>query len=228
MIDRRLLRLEGKHRLVEVADLHEYATWHCNDMVVDDAGRAYVGNLGWDDETDHRIQSTVLLRIDPDGQICVAADGLINPNGMAITPDGATLLVSETFAGRITAFNRNRDGTLHERREWAAFASTSFETVPEALASSAILPDGIALDEEGAVWVGDCHGVGATRVAEGGEVLDYVPTGNYATFAVALGGTHRRTLYMCTAPPYSSAGLAPGLHGAMCSSHVTVPGSGRP
>ena len=169
MTDRRLLRLERTGALTEVANLWDHAPWHLNDMVVDPEGRAYIGNFGWDDETDDAICPTVLLRVDPTGEIAVAAEELVNPNGMALTPDGRTLLVSETFAARITAFDRSLDGELTGRRVWASFSDRTFETVSEALDSGAILPDGIALDRSGALWVGDCGGTGAIRVAEGGQ-----------------------------------------------------------
>jgi sugar lactone lactonase YvrE len=227
MEDRRLLRLEGD-TLVEVADLSGHAPWHLNDMVVDPEGRAYVGNLGWDDETDPVVVPTVLLRVDPDGAVAIAADDLINPNGMALTPDGRTLLVNETFAARVTAFDRAADGTLSNRRTWAAFSDGPFRTVSEAQESGALLPDGMALDEEGAVWLGDCRGSGAVRVGEGGALRDFVSTGPHATFAVALGGTERRTLFLCTGPPYGETDPAKGRGGAMRQTDVAVPGAGWP
>jgi sugar lactone lactonase YvrE len=223
MADRRLLRLGAEPGLVEVADLSDHAPWHCNDMVVDEDGRAYVGNLGWDDENEDEVRDTVLLRVDPDGLVEVVADGLVNPNGMAITPDGRTLLVAETFAARITAFERDADGTLGRRRVWGAFAD-EFATVSAAFRSGAVLPDGIALDADGALWVGDCRGSAALRVAEGGEVIERVSTGESATFAVALGGVDRRTLFLCTGPPYGTSDPARARDGAMCSHPVAVPG----
>lgn len=226
MQDRRVLRL-GSRGLTVHADLRSLAPWHLNDMVVDAAGRAYVGNFGWDDESDERIRDTVLIRVDPDGCASVAAEGLVNPNGMAITADGGTLLVNETFAARTTAFDIGRDGSLSGRRTWAAYADEGFATVGEALAAGAILPDGIALDAEGAAWLGDCRGDAAVRVAEGGTVLERVSTGDDAAFAVALGGEDRSVLYICTAPPYGPGGLTLG-RGAMCRVHVEVPGAGLP
>jgi sugar lactone lactonase YvrE len=227
MVDRRLLRLAGE-RLVEVADLNRFAPWHCNDMVVDEAGRAYVGNFGWDDETDPVIRPTVLLRVDPDGTTVVAAEDLVNPNGMAIAPDGRTLLVNETFAARVTAFDRDGDGTLRNRRTWAAFSDRPFATVPEALAAGVVLPDGIALDRDGAAWLGDCCGAGAVRVAEGGAVLERVPTGDHAAFAVALGGHDRRTLFLCTGPPFGADDPRRAHVAQLRRAPVRVPGAGRP
>ncbi len=232
MIDRRLTRAQDG-ALVEVASLGEHATWHCNDMVVDDRGRAYVGNFGWDEATDPVVKSTVLQRVDPDGSVHVVAEDLVCPNGMAISPDGATLYVNETFAARVTAFDRAEDGSLSNRRVWASFVgdgSTAlpFETVPDALGAGVLLPDGMALDAEGAIWLADCHGSGATRVAEGGAVLDHVSTGEHTAFAVALGGEDRRTLFLCTTFPYGAGDPSTQHEGALRSVRVEVPGAGRP
>ena len=201
MEDRRVLRL-GPSGLVEHADLSRMAPWHLNDMVTDSLGGAYVGNLGWDDERDDEIHETILIYVGLNGAPKVVADGLVNPNGMALSADGHTLLVNETFAARTTAFDVAPDGSLRNRRVWADYAGENFSRVSEALASGAILPDGIALDRDGAAWIGDCRGSGAVRVAEGGEVLDFVSTGEHAAFAVALGSDDGRTLYICTAPAY--------------------------
>ena len=225
MEDRRVLRL-GPSGLVEHADLSRTAPWHLNDMVTDSSGGAYVGNLGWDDERDDEIHETILIYVGLNRAPKVVADGLVNPNGMALSADGHTLLVNETFAARTTAFDVAPDGSLRNRRVWADYAGEKFSRVSEALASGAILPDGIALDRDGAAWIGDCRGSGAVRVAEGGQVLDFVSTGEHAAFAVALGSDDGRTLYICTAPAYDANGLTPG-DGAMCSVQVEVPGVGH-
>jgi sugar lactone lactonase YvrE len=225
MLDRRLLRLDGDE-LVEVANFFDQADWHGNDMVVDDAGRAYVGNFGWDESTDPEIKPTVLLRIDPDGSVTVAAEDLVCPNGMAISPDGGTLFVAETFAARVSAFDRADDGTLSNRRVWASFLDDPPGTLPELLAIDVILPDGIVVDAEGALWLGDCHGSGTARVAEGGEVLDFVSSGDHATFAVALGGEEGRTLFLCTNVPYGKGDWTASHQGTMRSCEVDVPAPG--
>ncbi|UJA20872.1 gluconolactonase [Thermoleophilia bacterium SCSIO 60948] len=219
--DRRLLRETGTG-LEEFADLSSWAPWHLNDLVVDAAGRAYVSNLGWDDERVREISPTVLLRVDPDGTVAVVADGLVNPNGMVITPDGRTLLVAETFAARITAFSIASGGSLSHRRLWAQFDEREFRTMDEAFAGEALLPDGIALDAEGALWIGDPRGHGAVRVEEGGRVIGRVETGAFATFAVALGGPDGRTLFLCTAGRFESVADLRRRDGAMCFARVGV------
>jgi sugar lactone lactonase YvrE len=222
MVDRRLLR-KTADGLAEVASLRDVAPWHCNDMVVDAAGRAYIGNFGWDESTDPRIVSTTVSRVDPDGTVRVVADDLVCPNGMALSPDGRTLFVNETFAARVTAFDVDDAGDLSGRRVWASFADREFATVTEALDSGVLLPDGMALDQEGAIWLADCHGHGATRVAAGGEVLERIETGD-AVFALALGGDDLRTLYMCSTFPYGAGDPSTQHTGRMLRARVDVPG----
>jgi sugar lactone lactonase YvrE len=228
MLDRKLMRRRGEE-LVEVGSLWDIAGWNANDMVVDEAGRAYIGNFGWDEATYPEIESTKLARVDPDGTVTVLADDMICPNGMAIAPDGRTLFVNETFAARVTAFDRDpADGSVSNRRVWAAFSDVPFATVPEALAAGVILPDGMTLDAEGALWLGDCHGAGAHRVVEGGEVIDFVPTDDHATFTVALGGEDLQTLFLCTTFPYGAGDPSQQHEGTMRACRVDVPGVGSP
>jgi len=135
MHDRKLLRLDPDG-LTEVADLSEHATWHCNDMVVDAAGRAYIGNFGFDiDGGPTDPVPAVIVRVDPDGSVHVAADDIRFPNGTVITPDGQTLIVAESYGACLTAFDVDRDGGLSNRRRWAKLRGA--------------VPDGICLDAEG-------------------------------------------------------------------------------
>ena len=118
MTDRRLLRLDGSV-LVEVADLSKLAPFHCNDMVVDAKGRTYIGNFGFDFAARQAPRPTGLILVLPDGQARVVAQDLHFPNGAVITPDGRTLIIGETYASRLTAFDIADDGSLSGRRVWA-------------------------------------------------------------------------------------------------------------
>ncbi len=185
MENRRLLRLDPEG-LTEVADLSALASFHCNDMVVDAKGRAYVGNFGFDLHRQAKPTSANLILVHPDGRTEVAADEMRFPNGTVITPDGKTMIVGETFGGCLTAFDIAEDGTLHNRRLWAALEGA--------------VPDGICLDESGAIWVASPVGEGGVlRVLEGGEVTDRIAV-EHEAFACMLGGPDRRTLFICTAP----------------------------
>ncbi|MGZ4676552.1 MAG: SMP-30/gluconolactonase/LRE family protein [Acidimicrobiia bacterium] len=212
MDDRRLLRWDGT-TLAEVADLTPYAPWHCNDMVVDAVGRAYVGNFGFDLDGGADPVATTMVRVDPDGSVAVAADGLRFPNGTVITPDGATLVVGESWAGCLTAFDVATDGTLSNRRRWAQLEGA--------------VPDGICLDAEGAIWSA-CPLTGRVlRVREGGEVTDVVRVDRRGAYACMLGGEDRTTLYVCTADASNPAETTP-MRGAIEACPVDVPGAGLP
>jgi sugar lactone lactonase YvrE len=136
MLDHRLLRFDGGLPRV-VADLSAVATGPCNDMVVDAAGRADVGNFGFDRHRGEQPRTT-WVRVDPDGSVVRAADDLLFPNGTVMTPDGRTLIVAETFASRLTVFDVGADGALSGRRLFARIEGC--------------FPDGICRDAERAVW----------------------------------------------------------------------------
>lgn len=212
MHDRRLLRLDPSG-LTEVADLSGLAPWHCNDMVVDAAGRAYIGNFGFDYEGHADPVATVIVRVDPDGSVRVAASEMRFPNGTVITPDGRTLIVGESYGGCLTAFDVDRDGGLSNRRRWAKLTGA--------------VPDGICLDAEGAIWSA-CPLTGRVlRVCEGGEITDEVRVSRNGAFACMLGGADRRTLFICAADASDPA--ATGDHrGAIETFDVDVPGAGLP
>jgi sugar lactone lactonase YvrE len=216
MKDRRVLRREPDGTVVEHADLSHLATWHCNDMLVDDAGRAYVGNFGFDlDELERsggttvQACNTVLARVDPDSSTHVAADDMAFPNGMAITPDGSTLIVAESMGMRLTAFDHDAgDGTLTNRRVWAETAGR--------------FPDGICLDAAGCVWIASAAKPECVRYAEGGEVLDVVET-SQPCYACALGGDDGRTLFCITAPTSNADVASAAPNGRIEVATVDVP-----
>jgi sugar lactone lactonase YvrE len=207
---RALLRLEPDGSLATHADLTGLASYGCNDMVVDQAGRAYVGSC--DLAGIPRPSPSELVVVHPDGRAEVADPAMRFPNGAVITPDGATLIVAETFGPCLTAFSIDVDGGLGEKREWAALPGTA--------------PDGICLDEEGCVWVADASGSACIRVAEGGEVRDRIEVGQNA-FACTLGGTEGRTLYVMasTFPIREALRTRPGR---VLAYEVDVAGTGSP
>ncbi len=211
MRDRRLLRLDPEG-LVPVADLSALAPCHCNDMVVDARGRAYVGNFGFDLHAGEEPRPTNLIRVDPDGSVHVAAEDLRFPNGTVITPDGRTLVIGETFGACLTAFDVAEDGSLGGRREWARLERA--------------LPDGICLDAEGGIWVASPVSGCVLRVLEGGEVSDRIEVEHQA-FACMLGGADRRTLFICTAAD-SDPARTDTRAGRIETVAVDVPGVGLP
>jgi sugar lactone lactonase YvrE len=139
------------------------------------------------------------------------------PNGSVITPDGSTLIVAESWASRLTAFDIAADGSLHHRRVWADLRPGS-------------APDGITLDAEGAVWVADAAGKRAVRVLEGGQIAGEISTGDLDVVACALGGSDGRTLFLCTTPdfrimPDQAAKTRPAR---ILTCQVDIPHAGRP
>lgn len=212
MVDRKLLRLDPDG-LWEVADLSALAPFHCNDMVVDADGLAYIGNFGFDLLAGAAPHATTLVLVTPDGDASIVADDLQFPNGTVITPDGQTLIVAESWGQRLTAFDRSADGTLRNQRVWAELG------VP---------PDGICLDADGAVWVAVPTDPGALlRVAEGGEVLERIDVPDMGVFACMLGGAERKTLYSLEAP---TSNPQPGdpRSGRIRAFEVEVGGAGFP
>src|SRR5215211_3178357 len=190
MQDTKLLRVEDGSTMVH-ADLSAHSGPQSNDMVIDAAGRAYVSTIDFEAFAD--LATTTLVRVDPDGSVSVSADGLLFPNGSVITPDGATLIVAESWGQRLTAFDLRPDGSLANRREWARFTSPQTTGIQGQAAQWGCAPDGIALDAEGAVWVADAANKRAIRVQEGGQILEELRAGDLDVIACALGGDDGRT-----------------------------------
>ena len=212
MRDRKLLRLEPDGLAVH-ADLWDLATYHLNDMVVDDAGRAYVGNFGFDLDAQEQPREAEVLRVDPDGKARVAADGMRFPNGSVITPDGRTLIVGESFGACLTAFPIAADGSLGERRTWATLEGA--------------VPDGICLDAEGAVWVASPVSNQVLRVHEGGAVSARIDVDQMA-IACMLGGDDGRTLYVLTSATTHAEEAPRLLSGRIEAVRVEAPTPGSP
>jgi sugar lactone lactonase YvrE len=180
--DGRLLRQEADGSLVTHADLSGVAEpghpW--NEIVVDGRGNAYLSNQGFDFPGGTFVPGTIAL-LKPDGSARPVADGIAFPNGMAITPDNATLIVAESYGQKLTAFQIAADGSLSQPRVWADLGDG--------------IPDGICLDAEGAIWYADVPNKQCVRVREGGQVLQMIRL-DRGCFSCALGGTKRTTLFM--------------------------------
>ena len=227
MRDHRLLVRDEPGRLTEHADLSGVVSGVLNDMVVDDRGRAWVGNFGFDLMGGAPLRYTTLTRVDPDGSVAVAAEDLGFPNGMVILP-GGVLVVAETFAGRLTAFDIGEDGELSGRRVWAQFGETPrTEDVGEAVAALEVAPDGICADAEGAIWVADAVHNRVLRVREGGRIVDEIDAGT-GVFACMLGGDDGRTLYLCAAPSFAEHERRPVREAQLLAVGVDVPHAGLP
>lgn len=208
------------------ADLTGHSAFLCNDMVVDAEGRAYVGNFGFDLDAELHARGpesviadhpkTVLALVQTDGSVSNAAPGETFgfPNGMVITPDGKTLIVGETLAGNLTAFDIGADGTLSGRRQWAP-------TWPA-------VPDGICLDADGAIWIANPLAPECLRIAEGGVVLEVIETGGLPCYACMLGGPEGRHLFMLVAPSSDATEAAKAPLGKVLVAEVDPGRAGWP
>jgi sugar lactone lactonase YvrE len=178
--DRLLLRREPDGPLVTHADLSTLSEHPWNDIVVDGRGNAYIGNIGFDFPEAEFAPGTLAL-VTPDGSARQVADGVAFPNGIVVTPDNSTLIVAESYANRLTAFDITADSNLSNQREWADLGGG--------------VPDGICLDAEDAVWYGDVPNKRCVRVREGGEVLQTIDL-DRGCFACMLGGPDGKTLFI--------------------------------
>jgi sugar lactone lactonase YvrE len=197
----RLMRQGAGGALATLAVFGHLADGPWNEIVVDGRGNAYV-NGG------------CIVLVTPDGPVRRVADGGAFPNGMAVTPDNQTLIMAESHARQLTAFDIAADGGLSHRRIWAALGEH--------------YPDGICIDAEGCVWFADVPNRCCARVREGGEVLERVALDRGA-FACMLGGPERRTLYIAAATWLGMDRMGEMQPDAqLLAVDVDVPGAGWP
>jgi len=213
VVSRDLHRRDADGSLAVHADLAPLAAaW--NELVVDGRGNAYVNQAGFDLMGGAEPTSGTIALATPDGSARQVADGVWFPNGMAITPDGATLIVAESYRNRLTAFGIDPDGGLSERRVWADLGTG--------------VPDGICLDAGGAVWYADVPNRRCVRVREGGEVLQTVEL-DRGCFSCALGGPDGRTLFIAATHWRGPQQMFQGEPtGQLLAVEVAVPHAGHP
>ena len=206
----------AQHRqLKPYADLSGLSDKPWNEIVVvargDGRGNAYVNNIGFDFPHGEVTTGTIAV-IRPDGVARQVADGVAFPNGMIVTPDGATLIVAESYGQCLTAFDIDRDGGLSNRRVWADVDG---------------YPDGICLDAEGAIWYADVPGRCCVRVAQGGRVLARVEV-DRGCFSCALGGPDGTTLFIVAADWRGPDGMAqPSRSGVVLTARAPAPAAAR-
>lgn len=225
MKDRTLLRRAPDGTVSTHADLASVSPHWINDMTVDRVGRAWVGTIGFAIVDGADPEPGALFRVDPDGRVSVAAEGLWCPNGVVVTADGGTLIVAESFAARLTAFTIGADGALGERRVLAQFgAAPEPAGAAEMLGAAELAPDGLAIDADDHVWVADAVGRRCVRVSPAGEIVEEVahPRGTNV-YSCALGGPDGRTLALAAADGFFEA--AQGVTGTaeLVTTAVEVP-----
>jgi sugar lactone lactonase YvrE len=211
--DRLLLRREPDGSMVTHADLTSLSDRPWNEIVVDGRGNVYLNNIGFD-FPGGEFATGILALLTPDGSIRQVADGVAFPNGMVVTPDNATLILAESYAKRLTAFDIAATGRLANRRVWANLGDG--------------VPDGICIDAEGAVWYGDVPNKRCVRVREGGEVLQTIDL-DRGCFACMLGGVDKRTLFMMANEWGGPAAMADAPRtGQVLTAQAPVPHAGWP
>lgn len=215
-----LLRVEPDGSRVRHADLSDISPIGWSEITVDGRGNVYVNTINFDFAefdavlTSGKAHGKIAL-VTPDGEAREVASELAFPNGMVVTPDNKTLVVAESFATRLTAFDIEDDGALSNRRVWA----------------DGVAPDGICLDADGCIWASTSHTANDTaRIREGGEVLERIELGR-PCFATMLGGPERRTLFMLTAEWRGTEGIEDVIEsrtGQVLVAEAPAPGIGWP
>jgi sugar lactone lactonase YvrE len=212
MHERKIYRLDPGGMAVH-SNLSGQIPHMLNDMVVDSRGYAYVGNVGFDYLGGESPRPTFLTMVDPQGGFHRVAEDMHSANGMAILQDGRTLVVAETSACRLTAFDIGQDGTLGNRRVWAELGKG--------------MPDGIAADADDCIWAAMFFGKAVWRVKQDGEIIDKAVPATEA-YACALGGPERRTLFVATSTTHDPDKCRALRSGRIEMMKVGVSGAGSP
>jgi sugar lactone lactonase YvrE len=220
--ERRLLRVEPSGEVSEHASVGELGRGLANDLVVDAGGHAFVGLIGYEI---HQVENGgpppagVIVRVDPSGDATVVADGLLVPNGMVITADGATLVVGESLGSRYTAFTMTTEGIVSERRVWAELSGPR---------DGKSAPDGCCLDAEGRIWFADSFSNRFVLVEEGGREIEEIQLPEpLNAYACMLGGIDGHTLAMCCGPGHSAQDRSSAQH-LVLTTRVEAPHAGLP
>jgi sugar lactone lactonase YvrE len=208
------LRREHDGTWVRHAETSALSKAGFNEIVVDGRGNTYVNGTGFEARAGDAFAPGIIAMITPDGVGRQVADDIHFPNGMAVTPDNSTLVVAESFARRLSAFDIGADGTLSNRRVWADLGAGA--------------PDGICFDADGAIWYADVPNKRCVRVREGGEVLQTVDV-DRGCFACMLGGDDGRTLFITAAQWRGFEHMTDGSrNGVLVATRAPAPGVGWP
>ena len=240
MLDRKILRFSEGSISVH-ADLSEYVTHKCNDMVVGRDGTAYVGNFGMGDAGES-LNSTHVMIVKSDGTVLKGPDNLLFPNGTVITEDGKNLIIAETLGAKLTSFDIEDNGELTNRKLWARTSPLFSLLIIKFLSSMGFdlskvdfskysknlhVPDGICLDEKNGIWIASPTTKAIVRIEKGGNITDTINTPKGA-FACMLGGKERKTLYVIISNSSDPQEAQASPEGEIHSIEVEIPGAGKP
>ncbi|MGB7236689.1 MAG: SMP-30/gluconolactonase/LRE family protein [Rhodococcus sp. (in: high G+C Gram-positive bacteria)] len=171
--------------LSEFADLSTLTDAPINDLVTDEHGRTFLGGFGYDLYADDPFVPGPIFRIEPNGEATIVEDNMTFPNGSIVLPGSNTLVVAETWAARLTAFDITDTGELGNKRIWAELPEGS-------------TPDGICVDALGGVWVSSIATSQFLRVEKGGDVTDTISVDGRCATDCVLGGKVGTTLFLLT------------------------------
>ncbi|MEW6635132.1 MAG: SMP-30/gluconolactonase/LRE family protein [Pseudomonadota bacterium] len=209
-----LLRQENDGTLTTHADLGQLSKSPWNEIVVDGRGNIYVNGGGPAPAPGEQFGPGSIVLITSNGAVRQVAGNIAFANGMAVTPDNKTLIVAESHARRLTAFDIAADGSLANRRIWADLGGD--------------YPDGISLDAKGCVWYADVPNRHCVRVREGGVKIDKVEV-DRGCFACMLGGADGKTLFIAAAEWRGFEHMVSDARtGQVLSVAVPAPGAGWP
>lgn len=212
MLKRKVWRLSPGGDLSLHADLSALTAYPINDMLVDSSGRAYLGGFGYDLYGGGERHEASVYLIEPTGHVTVAVQDMSFPNGTVVLPGGRTMVIAESFARRLTAFDITEQGRLTSRRTWA-------ELPPDGG------PDGICVDVQGGIWVASPGGSQFFRVEEGGSVTDRVDVPGRMAVDCVLGGADGTTLYLLTSDSTAPTDTVGTRAGRIEAVNVPVPGA---
>jgi sugar lactone lactonase YvrE len=198
-------------------DLSSASKFGFGDIVIDPQGRIFIANRGFDftQGIPEKVDAPI-FRIDVDGSVGEVASGFEYPNGLAILPDGRTLVVAETFTHRLLTLEISPDGSLDAPKELVSFAE------------QAARPDGICCDAESAVWSANAHGHEVVRVARDGTITQRISTGDDMAIGCILGGQDGRDLFVTTATTAYRDEARASRSSRLWTARVDTPGGGRP
>ena len=176
-----------------------------NDLTVDARGRILVGTL-----RSHTIgpggESGELLRIDERGDATELYANVGMSNGLGFSPGGRILYHSDSARGEVLAHDLDEDGRCTGRRVLAR--------IPRGV------PDGLAVDEAGGVWVAAYGGGCVVRITPDGEIDRQLAVPAKIVTSLCFGGDDRRDLYVTTADNTTD----PSLRGSVFRGRIDVPG----
>ncbi|WP_298773648.1 SMP-30/gluconolactonase/LRE family protein [uncultured Shewanella sp.] len=215
VFEHKVLKIDDK-RFYCWADLHDDESFVSNDMIIDGRGHAFIGNISFNYMQGEAPSAGNIKHLNQDGHCTTAVAEIGTANGMAISPDGSTLFVAETFSDCLSAFNLDDKGQLSHKWQVAHFPNGS-------------CPDGICLDEQGAIWVACSQSCLVYRISAQGEYLDNISLPDAVhPLACVLGGIDRKTLFIMTTKTFDPDDAKSMLTGAIYTVDVPYSGVGRP